>query len=42
MKVNKYFHAYKEMDEIHFEPFVFESGGVFGVRAQEVFGESTT
>ena len=37
MKVNKYFHAYKEMDDIHFEPFVLESGGVFGVRAQEVF-----
>ena len=34
MKVNKYFHAYKEMDDIHFEPFVLESGGVFGVRAQ--------
>ena len=37
MKVNKYFHAYKEMDDIHFELFVLESGGVFGVRAQEVF-----
>ncbi len=25
------------MDDIHLEPFVLESGGVFGVRAQEVF-----
>ena len=25
------------MGDIHFEPFVLESGGVFGVRAQEVF-----
>ena len=25
------------LDNIHFEPFVLESGGVFGVRAQEVF-----
>ena len=37
LKVNKYSAAYKEMDDIHFEPFVLESGGVFGERAQEVF-----
>ena len=33
----KYFQAYKNMDDIHFEPFVVESGGHLGVEAQEVF-----
>jgi len=37
MKVNKYSQPYKDMGDVHFEPFVLESGGVFGVRAQEVF-----
>ena len=37
MKVTKYSQSYKDMGDIHFEPFVLESGGVFGVRAQEVF-----
>ena len=37
MKVNKYSQSYKDMGDVHFEPFVLESGGVFGVRAQEVF-----
>ena len=27
---------YKNMDGIHFEPFVVESGGQLGVRAQEI------
>jgi hypothetical protein len=36
-KILKYFQAYKNMDDIHFEPFVVESGGQLGVRAQEVF-----
>ena len=37
MKVNKYSQSYKDMGDVHFEPFVLESGGAFGVRAQEVF-----
>jgi hypothetical protein len=37
MKVNKYLQPYKDMGDVHFEPFVLESGGIFGVRAQEVF-----
>jgi hypothetical protein len=37
-KIAKYARAYKEMDNTHFEPFVIESGGVFGERAQHVFG----
>ena len=37
MKVNKYSQSYKDMGDVHFEPFVLESGGVFGVRAQKVF-----
>ena len=36
-KILKYFQAYKNMDDIHFEPYVVESGGQLGVRAQEVF-----
>ena len=36
-KISKYARAYKEMDNIHFEPFVLESGGVFGERARHVF-----
>ncbi len=30
----KYFQAYKALDDTHFEPFVVESGGELGVRAQ--------
>jgi hypothetical protein len=37
MKINKYSQSCKDMDDIHCKPFVLESGGVFGVRAQEVF-----
>jgi hypothetical protein len=33
----KYFQAYKALDDTHFEPFVVESGGELGVRAQEIF-----
>ena len=29
-KITKYFQAYKNMDDIHFEPFVVESGGELG------------
>ena len=36
-KVSKYLQAYKAMDDIHFEPFVIESGGQFGEKAQQVF-----
>ena len=38
-KISKYARAYKEMGSIHFaiEPFVLESGGVFGERARHVF-----
>ena len=35
-KISKYARAYKEIDNIHFEPFVLESGGVFGERARHV------
>ena len=30
-KTLKYFQAYKQLDDIHFEPFVVESGGKIGV-----------
>ena len=33
----KHFQAYKALDDTHFEPFVVESGGELGVRAQEIF-----
>ena len=36
-KVSKYLQAYEAMDDIHFEPFVIESGGQFGEKAQQVF-----
>ena len=36
-KTLKYFQAYKQLDDIHFEPFVVESGGELGDRAQEIF-----
>ena len=36
-KLLKYLQAYKNIDDIHFEPFVVESGGQLGERAQEVF-----
>ena len=36
-KISKYARAYKEMGNIHFEPFVLESGGVSGERARHVF-----
>ena len=36
-KLLKYFQAYKQLDDIHFEPFVVESGGKLGERAQEIF-----
>ena len=32
-----FFQAYKNMDDMHFEPFVVESGGELGERAQEIF-----
>ena len=35
----KYADAYKEKHNIHFIPVVFESGGGFGVKAQDVFGK---
>ena len=34
-KVTKYFQAYKNMDDIHFEPFVVESG------ARRTWGKSS-
>ncbi len=37
MKVNKYSQSHKDMDDIYLKPFVLESGGVFGVRAQKYF-----
>jgi hypothetical protein len=37
IKVNKYSQSYKNMGDVQSEPFVLESGGVFGVRVQEVF-----
>ena len=33
----KYFQAYKQLDDTHFEPFVVESGGELGGKAQEIF-----
>jgi hypothetical protein len=36
-KISKYLQAYKELDDIHFEPFVIESGGTLGTRAQDIF-----
>ena len=36
-KFLKYLQAYKDMDDINFEPFVVESGGQLGERAQEIF-----
>ena len=33
----KYFQAYKALDDTHFDPFVVESGGELGVKAQEIF-----
>ena len=33
----KYFQAYKQLDDIHFERFVVESGGELGERVQEIF-----
>ena len=38
-KMLKYADAYKEKLNIHFIPVVFESGGAFGVKAQDVFGK---
>ena len=38
-KMLKYADAYKEKHNIHFIPVVFESGGAFGEKAQEVFGK---
>jgi len=35
----KYAFAYKEKHNIHFIPVVFESGGAFGAKAQDVFGK---
>jgi hypothetical protein len=36
-KISLYAQAYKATDNIHFEPFVLESGGVFGQKTSEVF-----
>ena len=36
-KTLKYFQAYKQLNDIHFEPFVVESGGELGERAWEIF-----
>jgi len=36
-KIQKYADAYKVKHNIHFIPVVFESGGVFGEKAQDVF-----
>ena len=36
-KIQKYAEAYKEKLNIHFIPVVFESGGAFGKKAQDVF-----
>ena len=36
-KISKFARAYKAMGNIHFEPFVLESGGVLGERARHVF-----
>ena len=36
-KTLKYFQAYKQLNNIHFEPIVVESGGELGERVQEIF-----
>ena len=36
-KTLKYFQAYKQLNDIHFEPFVVESGGELGERVKEIF-----
>ena len=36
-KILKYLQANKNIDVVHFEPFVVESGGQLGERAQEIF-----
>ena len=36
-KITKYFQVYKDIDDTHFEPFVVESGGQLGEKAQEIF-----
>ena len=36
-KLMKCFQAYKNLDDIHFEPFVVENGGELGKKAQEIF-----
>ena len=41
-KINKYASEYKEQDNTHFEPFVIESGRVFGECAKNVFLKSAT
>ena len=33
-KILKYFQAYKQLDDTHFEPLVVESGGELGERAR--------
>ena len=38
-KINKYAHEYKAQGNIYFEPFVIESGGVFGECAKKVFSK---
>jgi len=36
-KTIKYFQAYKQLNDIHFEPFVVKNGGELGERTQEIF-----
>ena len=36
-KILKYFQAYKQLEDTHFEPFVVESGGKLGERTHEIF-----
>ena len=36
-KTLKYFQAYKQLNDIHFQPLVVKSGGKLGERAQEIF-----
>jgi len=38
-KLQKYADAYKDKHNIHFIPVVFESGGAFGEKAQDVFNK---
>jgi uncharacterized membrane protein YgcG len=38
-KLQKYADAYKDKHNIHFIPVVFESGGAFGEKAQDVFSK---